>query len=829
MRLTTIFVLLVLLCSYVYSMNPPSDINVEVDGSKFGIFWDISDYQCGDDVAHNDASGNEGHLYWHTRDFLGSVGSSSQEFDTAIAIRFEPQHLTPFNGSVIDYVGFHAVETNCDYILEVYQGGSFNNPGNILLSSQTITGSSLTTGEYNYIQLYAPATLDAALDLWIVMHIDSHAPGLYPAPVDDAFFYETISGLSDLIQDTNGNFVGFSSLYPNECGNWMMSAYVTNQFSIDQPATNYQPAVSLSLPASAIEVRESRFPVAVELENPHARLEFIQGYKIYREGTLVEEIRHTNHMKKRFYYGTEEPGSYVYNISCIYVDCYSGSEYESLLSDDIVINVADSLEHLPPRDVQCKVLYGNEPVLTWLHPGAPLGENRLCLPGDLELASESYGMDGFKKFEYGVRFEASDLINYSAHSISNVRMFAADSLATYKLRIYEGGSVVYSAADSMYIFDEGVLIYEKPIINPEIGEFNIIDIDPGIMIYANTEYWFTIETTQWGDNIESVANSGNPGEIHNMKGNLIKLHEWSTTYEEGDNIAYEYDNYLQIYVSQTPVRTVNNDYVPERTADNERISDWTGWKVNWDINTNNPVEYTINRNSFKLEMDGVGPGIHEYSVSAVYGNDVTCDSPAESLDLYLCEPDSVSIQLVNDHTIRFYWAEPYGIDYNRALSQYRLYKGDIRDYTQMELIDSTYAYSYTYDSFAYGQYYCITAVYNNCTTGETWESGYYIDFTAKDEDDLNFETGISSVYPNPFNPETNIRFALKQDSDVEISVYNIKGQKVKTLRREHFAKGEHVLTWKGKDNHNSDVGSGVYFIRLKTGSSEQTRKAVLLK
>ncbi len=100
---------------------------------------------------------------------------------------------------------------------------------------------------------------------------------------------------------------------------------------------------------------------------------------------------------------------------------------------------------------------------------------------------------------------------------------------------------------------------------------------------------------------------------------------------------------------------------------------------------------------------------------------------------------------------------------------------------------------------------------------------------ANGDDDLNFETGISSIYPNPFNPETNIRFALKQDSEVEISVYNIKGQKVKTLRREHFAKGEHVVTWKGKDNHNSDVGSGVYFIRLNAGSTEQIRKAILLK
>ena len=98
-----------------------------------------------------------------------------------------------------------------------------------------------------------------------------------------------------------------------------------------------------------------------------------------------------------------------------------------------------------------------------------------------------------------------------------------------------------------------------------------------------------------------------------------------------------------------------------------------------------------------------------------------------------------------------------------------------------------------------------------------------------DDNELTYETGIQGIYPNPFNPETNVSFNLKNDADVEISVYNVKGQKVKTLKREYFTKGEHVVTWKGKDDNNGSVSSGVYFIRLKTGKTQQIKKAILLK
>lgn len=88
---------------------------------------------------------------------------------------------------------------------------------------------------------------------------------------------------------------------------------------------------------------------------------------------------------------------------------------------------------------------------------------------------------------------------------------------------------------------------------------------------------------------------------------------------------------------------------------------------------------------------------------------------------------------------------------------------------------------------------------------------------------------LEQNFPNPFNPETDIRFSLKQNSDVELNIYNLKGQKVKTLHKGMLDKGKHQLKWKGTDDNDKPVTSGVYLYRLSSGSSQQTRKMVLLK
>lgn len=88
---------------------------------------------------------------------------------------------------------------------------------------------------------------------------------------------------------------------------------------------------------------------------------------------------------------------------------------------------------------------------------------------------------------------------------------------------------------------------------------------------------------------------------------------------------------------------------------------------------------------------------------------------------------------------------------------------------------------------------------------------------------------LSHNYPNPFNPETNIKFTLPRTSHVKLELYNILGVKVKTLVNEKLSAGENIISWDGTDNNNKRVTSGIYLYRLSTDNFTETKKMLLLK
>ncbi|MDP8201454.1 MAG: T9SS type A sorting domain-containing protein [Candidatus Tenebribacter burtonii] len=100
-------------------------------------------------------------------------------------------------------------------------------------------------------------------------------------------------------------------------------------------------------------------------------------------------------------------------------------------------------------------------------------------------------------------------------------------------------------------------------------------------------------------------------------------------------------------------------------------------------------------------------------------------------------------------------------------------------------------------------------------------------------DDQQIET-VSFVdlsnYPNPFNPSTTINFSIKNDSNIELSIYNLKGQKIKILAQDEFNSGEHSIMWNGDDESNKPVSSGLYLYKLNVnGKTDAVKKCLLLK
>ncbi|RLC45028.1 MAG: hypothetical protein DRH57_08710, partial [Candidatus Cloacimonadota bacterium] len=97
--------------------------------------------------------------------------------------------------------------------------------------------------------------------------------------------------------------------------------------------------------------------------------------------------------------------------------------------------------------------------------------------------------------------------------------------------------------------------------------------------------------------------------------------------------------------------------------------------------------------------------------------------------------------------------------------------------------------------------------------------------------DVNIPTvyKLSQNYPNPFNPETVIAYQLPEGTAVEISIYNILGQKIKTLVKGRIEAGYHKVIWNGKDAENRHVSSGIYFYKISTDKFNETKKMLLMK
>ncbi len=89
--------------------------------------------------------------------------------------------------------------------------------------------------------------------------------------------------------------------------------------------------------------------------------------------------------------------------------------------------------------------------------------------------------------------------------------------------------------------------------------------------------------------------------------------------------------------------------------------------------------------------------------------------------------------------------------------------------------------------------------------------------------------GLSQNYPNPFNPNTAIKFQIPEAADVSLIVYNMLGQKVRTLVNGRLAAGYHEAVWDATNSFGRPLASGIYIYRLQAGNYQKVMKMILLK
>jgi hypothetical protein len=114
---------------------------------------------------------------------------------------------------------------------------------------------------------------------------------------------------------------------------------------------------------------------------------------------------------------------------------------------------------------------------------------------------------------------------------------------------------------------------------------------------------------------------------------------------------------------------------------------------------------------------------------------------------------------------------------------------------------------------------------NTLTT--TWL--VYIDETGNHEIVEVAKNELFQNIPNPFNPTTNIKFALKENGFARVAIYDARGRRVKTLHSGNLMHGIHTYTWDGTSDNGSSLASGVYFYRIESKEFTKTKKALMLK
>ncbi|MCD4692189.1 MAG: T9SS type A sorting domain-containing protein [Calditrichales bacterium] len=119
---------------------------------------------------------------------------------------------------------------------------------------------------------------------------------------------------------------------------------------------------------------------------------------------------------------------------------------------------------------------------------------------------------------------------------------------------------------------------------------------------------------------------------------------------------------------------------------------------------------------------------------------------------------------------------------------------------------------------------------NEKTISNVDEEDIFIAKYSYDITDIREQVAINSLfnlyqnYPNPFNPKTTIEYSIPQKMMVEISVYNLLGQKIETLLEENQDPGHYQINWDGTEHT-----SGIYYYKIKTNNYFQTKKMLLLK
>ena len=90
-------------------------------------------------------------------------------------------------------------------------------------------------------------------------------------------------------------------------------------------------------------------------------------------------------------------------------------------------------------------------------------------------------------------------------------------------------------------------------------------------------------------------------------------------------------------------------------------------------------------------------------------------------------------------------------------------------------------------------------------------------------------TGLTEVFPNPFNPLARLVYEVREEQGINIAIYDVKGRCVRTLWDGHHEAGRHEIVWDGTDDQGLGQASGIYLVRMVSGEGSSLQRLTLVR
>ena len=204
----------------------------------------------------------------------------------------------------------------------------------------------------------------------------------------------------------------------------------------------------------------------------------------------------------------------------------------------------------------------------------------------------------------------------------------------------------------------------------------------------------------------------------------------------------------------------------------------------------------------------------------------------QNIDQYMIEPFSNYLPEISNlqcNTVAN--INNFSVDYYDANGHFPLtalievYNGQNLEEYNLTTINPDYTESVTFTKEFSGDWDRIEVLFSDNGYEFVTDTLYYSE--SEDNNIASVDYRLNN-FPNPFNPNTVINYQIVNSGMVEIVIYNLKGQTVKTLVNENKNSGNYQVSWNGKDNHNNKVSSGIYLYELKLDSSTKAVNKMLL-